>query len=291
MGDAPSLTNTRTTRRIHWCQRPRHWSTHRLLHPTLFDHLLPLSGADLNKLMRRMIPCQVYTLFSTIGLEHPFFLWDLGVTCGEQHPLDTLFFFFSEQYPSLYNIVQHKNVLVSTVLANTPLNITFRRGLNDHKWLQWLHLCQRLISINLTTEPDSFMWKLTDSGLFTVKSMYLDLMNGHTRFLRKYLWKLKIPLKIKIFMWFLSNKVLLTKDNLVKRKWNGCKKCCFCDSAETINHLFLSCPFAKIIWRIVYCAYNIPPPTNITNMFGKWLNGVSKIDKDRIRIGVSEIPV
>ena len=35
-------------------------------------------------------------------------------------------------------------------------------------------------------------------------SMYDDLMNGHTRFLRKYLWKLKIPLKIKIFMWLLN---------------------------------------------------------------------------------------
>src|SRR3954464_11275943 len=55
----------------------------------------------------------------------------------------------AQQYPSLYNIVQHKNVLVSTVLANTPLNISFRRGLNDHKWLEWLHLCQRLISIDL----------------------------------------------------------------------------------------------------------------------------------------------
>jgi hypothetical protein len=103
----------------------------------------------------------------------------------------------SQQYPSLYNIVHHRDVLVSTVLSQTPLNITFRRGLNDQKYDEWLHLCQRLININLTDEPDKFVWKLTDSGLFTVKSMYLDYMNGHTRFLRKYLWKLKIPLKIK----------------------------------------------------------------------------------------------
>jgi hypothetical protein len=54
-----------------------------------------------------------------------------------------------------------------------------------------------------------------------VKSMYLDLMNGHTRFLLKYLWKIEIPLKIEIFMWFLNNKVLLTKDNLVKTKMEG----------------------------------------------------------------------
>jgi hypothetical protein len=76
----------------------------------------------------------------------------------------------------------------------------------------------RLMTITLTSESDKFIWRLTDSGIFSVKSMYLDLMNGHIVYLMKYLWKLKIPLKIKIFMWFLSNKVLLTKDNLAKRK-------------------------------------------------------------------------
>jgi hypothetical protein len=102
----------------------------------------------------------------------------------------------SHQYPALYNIIQHKNVLVSTVFATHPINITFRRGLNDNKWMQWLNLCQRLITINLTSKSDKFFWKLNDSGIFTVKSMYLDMMNGHTIYLRKYLWKLKIPLKI-----------------------------------------------------------------------------------------------
>jgi hypothetical protein len=43
-------------------------------------------------------------------------------------------------------------------------------------------------------------------------------MNGHTVFLKKYIWKLKVSLKIRIFMWFLHRKVLLTKDNLAKRK-------------------------------------------------------------------------
>jgi hypothetical protein len=195
----------------------------------------------------------------------------------------------SHQYPALYNITQHKNVLVSTVFATEPINISFRRGLNDNKWVQWLHLCQRLITIDLTTEPDKFIWKLTDSGIFSVKSMYLDWMNDHTVYLRKYLWKLKIPLKIKIFMWFLSNKVLLTKDNLAKRKWKGCQKCCFCDSIETVNHLFIECPFTKILWRMMYLAYNIPPPANITNMFGRWLNGVRKENKQKIRIGMSAL--
>ena len=107
--------------------------------------------------------------------------------------------------------------MVSNVLLQSPLNISFRRTFNDHNFDQWVLLCQRLMLVQLSAEDDSFVWKLTDSGVFTVKSIYLNMMNGHTRFLRNYLWKVKIPLKIKIFMWFLNNKVLLTKDNLARR--------------------------------------------------------------------------
>jgi hypothetical protein len=191
----------------------------------------------------------------------------------------------ASQYPSLYNIVRRKNVLVADVLSNTPLNIEFRRTLTGNKWDAWIALVQRLILVTLSEEKDIFVWKLTTSGSFTVKSMYEDYMNGHTIYLRKYIWKLKIPLKVKIFMWFLHRKVILTKDNLARRNWNGCMKCAFCDSSESINHLFFDCPFAKLIWRVIQFTFNIVPPTNVTNMFGNWLNGVDKVSKFRIRIG------
>jgi hypothetical protein len=142
------------------------------------------------------------------------------------------------------------------------------------------------MGISLNKDQDKFVWGLTSSGKFTIKSMYGDMLNGHARYLHKYLWKLKIPLKIKIFMWFLSKKILLTGDNLAKRNWNGNKKCCFCDAEESVEHLFISCHFARLVWRVVFAAYNIPPPSNITNMFGNLLNGTDKTDKARIRIGV-----
>src|SRR4051812_9467764 len=90
-------------------------------------------------------------------------------------------------------------------------------------------------------------------------------------------------------MWFLKNKVLLIKDNLAKRQWMGCQKCCFCDSLESIEHLFLYCPFARIIWRMMFFAFDITPPTNINNMFDNCLHGVDKQNKSRIRIGVSAL--
>jgi hypothetical protein len=48
----------------------------------------------------------------------------------------------AQQYPSLYNIVHHKNVTVAHVLAQTPLNISFRWVLNGNKWTSRLQLPQ-----------------------------------------------------------------------------------------------------------------------------------------------------
>jgi hypothetical protein len=115
------------------------------------------------------------------------------------------------QYPYLYNIVQRKNVLVATVLNQNPLNIAFRRTLTGNQWNMWLHLMHRLTNVELTNKKDNFTWNLKTSGTFTVKSMYLDLLNDDTKYLKKYIWEMKVPLKINFFMWFLHRKVILTK--------------------------------------------------------------------------------
>jgi hypothetical protein len=60
-------------------------------------------------------------------------------------------------------------------------------------------------------------------------------------------------------MWFINRKEILTKYNLAKRSWTGCKKCAFCDEEETIEHLFLKCKFARLIWRVVQFTFNMPP--------------------------------
>jgi hypothetical protein len=122
----------------------------------------------------------------------------------------------ASQYPGLYTIVNHKNVTVANTFKENGLNISFRRNLAGDKWLSWLDLVERLMDIHLTDEKDTFSWSLTDSGQFSVRSLYAKLLNGNTKFLRKYLWKIKVPLKIRIFMWFLNRKEILTKDNLAK---------------------------------------------------------------------------
>jgi hypothetical protein len=83
--------------------------------------------------------------------------------------------------------------------------------------------------------------------------------------------------------------VLLTKDNLAKRLWIGCTKCVFCGDQETVEHLFISCPFVKLLWRTVNFTFGLRSLSNVTNMFGNWLNGVDRQSKAMIRIGVSAL--
>jgi hypothetical protein len=57
------------------------------------------------------------------------------------------------------------------------------------------------------------------------------------------------------------------------------------DHKETVQHLFIECPLAKMVWRVVHMAFAIIPPTSIKNLFGNWLVGVSKHERAYIRVG------
>ena len=122
---------------------------------------------------------------------------------------------FKDQYPTIYNIAHQPHASIGSVLSSEPLNISFRRALVDEKLQEWLELVANITNINLVEGRDHFKWNL--HGIFTVRSMYLHKMNQHAPFCHKLIWKLKIPLKIKIFFWYLQKGVILTKDNLVRK--------------------------------------------------------------------------
>jgi len=118
-------------------------------------------------------------------------------------------------------------------------------------------------------ERDVFVWNLKASGIFTVKSMYAVLINNGER-VSQDIWQTKLPMKIKIFMWYLKRGVILTKDNLAMRNWQGDNLCCLCHLPETIQHLFFDCYYAKFLWRAIHILYGIVPPTSIDVLFDSW---------------------
>jgi hypothetical protein len=42
---------------------------------------------------------------------------------------------------------------------------------------------------------------------------------------------------------------ILTKDNILRRKWQGDPGCYFCGGPEDRDHFF-SCPVAKVVWGV-----------------------------------------
>lgn len=74
------------------------------------------------------------------------------------------------------------------------------------------------------------------------------MTENDSRVYLKSIWKGKIPPKIQFFMWLLSNRVVLTKDNLIRKNWVGSPECYFCNDDETIDHLFFKCFVTKVVW-------------------------------------------
>ena len=123
----------------------------------------------------------------------------------------------SQQYPSIYNIVRRKNQTVADSLSTMPLNISFRRALVGDNLRLWHELVSKVLNVVLSDANDSFKWTLTKDSNFTVKSMYKDLMQINSLPCKSIVWKLKVPLKKKVFLWYLQ-KGYSNKGQLVKKK-------------------------------------------------------------------------
>jgi len=192
-------------------------------------------------------------------------------------------------FPALYNIVRRKGATVRLVLSTMPLNVSFRRSLMGANLQAWHEVVAMVVDVQLTNKRDRFVWRLHHNGLYSVNSKYRTLLGAKAIPYNTLIWKLKLPLKIKVFMWYLYKGIILTKDNLARRQWQGDRRCCFCSSNESIQHLLFDCHYAKFIWRIVQVSFNLIPPTSVHNLFIGWLEGLNRKLKSHILVGVSAI--
>nr|CAD1817778.1 unnamed protein product [Ananas comosus var. bracteatus] len=110
-------------------------------------------------------------------------------------------------------------------------------------------LKERISSFRTGQGTDIVYWRWNPDGRFTVSSTYAMLSDGGTRNARANdIWRLRIPLKVKVFYWLVLKKKILTMDNLVKRGWTGNTSCVLCGSEiETIDHLFTQCVFFRFL--------------------------------------------
>ena len=70
------------------------------------------------------------------------------------------------------------------------------------------------------------------------------------------------------FFWQLFQDAILTREVMKKRNWPGNPRCSFCRSVETSQHLFFTCPVARVTWRTIGCVLGTDLcPNNIWQFF------------------------
>lgn len=160
-----------------------------------------------------------------------------------QSPLKT-------QFPDLFSICEDPVVLVADCWDHGEWTVNFRRSHSSREYTNWEELLGLLQNIDLDQEVrDDFTWALDSSKAFTTKSLYRFITHrGVCISASQDVWKTKLPLKIKIFLWQLQHNKLQMAASLKKRGSKGDVHCCLCGEVETTNHIFFGCSIARLTW-------------------------------------------
>jgi hypothetical protein len=95
-----------------------------------------------------------------------------------------------------------------------------------------------VLHVQLDDQDDEFRWGLGNKVLST-QSMYKDIMRREAIPRSCFNWKVKLPLKIKIFLSTLIEGRFLLKITLLKETGRGTRYL-FCEAKEGIQHLYLT---------------------------------------------------
>ena len=89
-----------------------------------------------------------------------------------------------------------------------------------------------------------------DSGMVSEKKAYeliiSDFLPPPSSYIVSQIWKFNIPQTLKCFTWLAFFNKIDTWDSLCSRGWFGPIRCFLCkEEAESIDHLFVNCSFAR----------------------------------------------
>eukprot|EP00253_Pinus_taeda_P027195 PITA_27195 len=176
-----------------------------------------------------------------------------------------------------------------TAAGKTRLSDISKWDLNGD-WVDWAipappaHLQQqKLILVNLLIDAAPIHSSIQDrwgwgrSGEYTAAEGYKAYQttgnSNHSPALWKSIWDPAALPKVNFFAWTLIHNKILIGDNLNKRSFAGPHWCALCRcNAETTQHLFIDCQFAKDVWGFSLHDLHISSPaqTSIPDLFADW---------------------
>jgi hypothetical protein len=119
------------------------------------------------------------------------------------------------KFPILFDLALDKDVTVNKVLSLDFEALSFRRRMMGSLQVLYDELVALCTNYTLTDQEDKMNWCLGNKG-FTVNSLYKKNSIDQVKVPYRFLWKSKLPQKIKVFFWLVIRNQILTKDNLKK---------------------------------------------------------------------------
>jgi hypothetical protein len=116
----------------------------------------------------------------------------------------------------LFEIAYDKDITVDKAFSSDFRAVNFRRRLRGVLEDDYNNLITQCNNTMILDEDDSTLWLLGNKG-FSVKSLYKESKCSHITVSSNFLWKTRLPHKIKAFLWLVVHKKILTKDNLSKK--------------------------------------------------------------------------
>lgn len=158
-------------------------------------------------------------------------------------------------FPKLFNILIKKDIKVNQMVEfwNLALSVKmWKRTLKQDELEELFRLDELIKEIFLTDRPDKLVWKESNNQFSTSISYSLISESSSIDSYWGFIWKLKIPGRIKVFLWQCSHKKISTLSLLKSRGILSNDLCKWCGQhREDFDHLFWSCSLANQVWEII----------------------------------------
>jgi hypothetical protein len=155
--------------------------------------------------------------------------------------------------PAVLGLVRPSCIKRRTVRDAVPLNawaLDITGELSVDAVVQYLKLWNAVASVRLGVGEDSFRWKWTADGVFSVKSAYRAFFHGTTALPgAANIWHSFAPYKHRFHAWLSLRRRCWTADRRLRRGLPSHVLCPLCGTVdETADHISLQCTFSHAIW-------------------------------------------
>jgi hypothetical protein len=128
--------------------------------------------------------------------------------------------------------------------------LAFRRPFGPLEVAAWNELleCITLQPLDIDHAHDRISWHLEMMGRFSTKSLYQAIAASPGPEPMALIWAIRLPLKIRIFLWQWIRGRVPSGVEVLKRSGPGDGTCPLCGTEEDSNHIFFTCVSAQFLW-------------------------------------------